>query len=212
MAANFVTSHPGVSRMGTVSLAALLVLGGGYILGSQRFELLSLVPPDPTATIEVVREAPPPPPPPPPERRADVRPNPQPTLAPTPSVQDAPINPVVDSIVPSEAVAVAIAPPTPPAPPAPAVITQARPLGAPPQPVYPRRAEQLEKEGRVALRLIVGADGSVQDVIVTEETPTGYGFATEAVKAVRKARFHPKQVDGAAATGEFAYTVRFRLP
>lgn len=123
---------------------------------------------------------------------------------PVPEVIPVEINPVPQPPAPPAEIA-------PPAPPAPPVIVQARPVGAAPRPNYPPRAVAREKEGAVALQLVVGPDGGVTDVVVLSEDPPGFGFAAAAITAVKATRFEPKRVDGRTVEGTFAYTIRFRL-
>ena len=65
----------------------------------------------------------------------------------------------------------------------------ARPLSQP-QPVYPRRALEAEREGYVRLRITIQADGSVSDAVVTEARPSGW-FENAALDAVRRWRYQP---------------------
>jgi len=76
----------------------------------------------------------------------------------------------------------------PPAPPTPSQIV-ARPLSQP-QPVYPRRALEAEREGYVRLRITIQPDGSVSDAVVTDARPSGW-FENAALDAVRRWRYQP---------------------
>jgi TonB family protein len=86
-------------------------------------------------------------------------------------------------------------PPPPPivplAPPPAATPSQivARPLSQP-QPVYPRRALEAEREGYVRLRITIQPDGSVSDAVVTDARPSGW-FENAALDAVRRWRYQP---------------------
>lgn len=76
----------------------------------------------------------------------------------------------------------------PPPAPTPSQIV-ARPLSQP-QPIYPRRALEAEREGVVRLRITIQADGSVSDAVVTEARPSGW-FESAAVEAVKRWRYQP---------------------
>ena len=76
----------------------------------------------------------------------------------------------------------------PPAPPTPSQIV-ARPLSQP-QPIYPRRALEAEREGYVRLRITIQPDGSVSDAVVTDSRPSGW-FENAALDAVRRWRYQP---------------------
>lgn len=59
-----------------------------------------------------------------------------------------------------------------------------------PQPVYPRRALEAEKEGVVRLRLTIAADGSVADAVVLFARPAGW-FEEAALAGVKRWRYQP---------------------
>jgi TonB family protein len=61
---------------------------------------------------------------------------------------------------------------------------------AQPQPEYPRRALEAEKEGIVRLRITIGPDGSVIDAVVLSAQPRGW-FENAAVSAVKRWRYRP---------------------
>lgn len=83
-------------------------------------------------------------------------------------------------------------PPLPPAPVAPDISAPdvvANPI-AQPQPRYPQRALEAEKEGSVRLRITIGPDGSVTDAQVVSSRPPGW-FENAALAAVRNWRYQP---------------------
>ncbi|MFM9865517.1 MAG: energy transducer TonB [Micropepsaceae bacterium] len=88
-----------------------------------------------------------------------------------------------------------VAPPPPPlvfeAPPPPPTPSQivARPLSQP-QPIYPRRALEAERQGVVRLRITIQPDGSVSDAVVIEARPSGW-FENAALDAVKRWRYQP---------------------
>jgi TonB family protein len=61
---------------------------------------------------------------------------------------------------------------------------------AQPQPRYPQRALEAEREGVVRLRVVIGPDGNVSDAIVTSAQPSGW-FDSAAVSAVKQWRYQP---------------------
>jgi protein TonB len=62
-------------------------------------------------------------------------------------------------------------------------------------PQYPREALMDGTEGYVKFEVLIGTDGSVLDVKVTEAAP-GRIFVRNAVRAVRRWKFKPRVVDG----------------
>jgi TonB family protein len=59
-----------------------------------------------------------------------------------------------------------------------------------PQPQYPQRALEAEKEGIVRLRITIGPDGSVIDAQVVNAQPRGW-FENAAIGAVKRWRYQP---------------------
>jgi TonB family protein len=59
-----------------------------------------------------------------------------------------------------------------------------------PQPQYPQRALEAEKEGIVRLRITIGPDGSVIDAQVVNAQPRGW-FENAAISAVKRWRYQP---------------------
>ena len=83
-------------------------------------------------------------------------------------------------------------PPLPPAPVVPDISAPdvvANPI-AQPQPRYPQRALEAEKEGTVRLRITIGPDGAVTDAQVVSSRPPGW-FENAALAAVRNWRYQP---------------------
>ncbi len=76
-------------------------------------------------------------------------------------------------------------------------------------PRYPRIARKLGKEGRVVLKLFIDKKGRLKKVEVIEDD--GYGFAREAVKAIKESTFLPAVRKGIPVDSEALLTVRFRL-
>ena len=111
---------------------------------------------------------------------ADVAPEP----APPPQVEPPP--PQIEPPPPQ------IEPPPPPT--APVVIPPQR-LSLP-EPRYPVRAQQQNKEATVLIKVLVDTRGKVLDAQPVVNKPDPYGFFREALNAARKAQFKPALSDG----------------
>jgi len=59
-----------------------------------------------------------------------------------------------------------------------------------PQPLYPERAIEAEKEGVVRLRITIAPDGSIADAVVVSAQPRGW-FENAALSAVKRWRYQP---------------------
>ena len=59
-----------------------------------------------------------------------------------------------------------------------------------PAPTYPRRALESGREGKVRLRVTIGADGNVVSAEVTQAEPKGW-FEAAAIEAVKRWRYRP---------------------
>jgi TonB family protein len=82
-----------------------------------------------------------------------------------------------------------VAPPAVEAPPPTPAEVVAQPISQP-QPRYPDRALEAEREGVVRLRITIAPDGSVSDAAVLDARPKGW-FETAALNAVRQWRYKP---------------------
>jgi protein TonB len=79
-----------------------------------------------------------------------------------------------------------------------------------PPPDYPRAARKRGLEGTVVLSLLIGADGSVQDVSV--ERSSGYPLLDQsAVKAISRWHFHPATQGGKAISWNYLQPIKFSL-
>ena len=76
------------------------------------------------------------------------------------------------------------------------------------EPVYPRLALQMRREGRVELRAIIATDGSIQSLEVLSGDPLFYQSALE---AVRDWRYHPSYLNGRAVEVDTHITVIYSL-
>ncbi len=79
---------------------------------------------------------------------------------------------------------------------------------APPR--YPLDAVQSQTSGKVVMRVLVGADGSVKDVVVEESEPAGV-FDAASVEAARKWSFNPAIEDGQPVEGWVRVPVEFSV-
>lgn len=75
---------------------------------------------------------------------------------------------------------------------------------------YPNRARQRGVTGFVALRILVGADGTVRDQRVEEAEPAGV-FEDSALEAVRQWSFEPARYHGQPVRAWARLVVRFDL-
>ena len=77
------------------------------------------------------------------------------------------------------------------------------------QPTFPARAKKLGVSGYVKVMIVIDAYGEVSQANVMSLDPPGYGFETEALKAVRQWKFSPAQLGGypvaQKATKEFRF-------
>ena len=77
------------------------------------------------------------------------------------------------------------------------------------QPTYPARAKKLGVSGYVKVMVVIDAYGEVSQANVMSLDPPGYGFETEALKAVRQWKFSPAHLGGypvaQKATKEFRF-------
>jgi len=141
-------------------------------------------------------------------RPADAAPAGQAPVAPVaptaPIAANAPVAPI--------AAHAPVAPARPAAPAAPvdrdaAVQKESRAL-APPR--YPVDAVASQTSGKVVMRVLVGADGSVRDVVVEESVPAGV-FDAASVEAARRWQFNPAIEDGQPVEGWVRVPVEFSM-
>jgi protein TonB len=214
---------PGASRAG---LVVVLMLHAMVFWALLRMEVFTL--PAPLAVLNVGLLTPPapempkpeivPPKPRPVEKQPQPRPVPEPVRLAVPA--DVPVNVPVNVPAPPDTAPVAVAPaPTfasaaPPAPPAPpAAPTQPR-FDADylhnPKPAYPPLARRMGEEGRVVLRVRVGADGLPLDVAVA----TGSGsdrLDRAALDTVRRWKFVPARLGAEAVAASVLVPIVFSL-
>jgi bla regulator protein blaR1 len=79
-------------------------------------------------------------------------------------------------------------------------------------PQYPRAATRQGHEGSVEVRFLVDENGRVRDAEVISESPKGYGFGEEAIRAVEQWRFEPFRREGDAVSHEIRTGFDFAEP
>lgn len=80
-------------------------------------------------------------------------------------------------------------------------------------PIFPPRASKEGVTGFVKLYLVIDANGNVGEVQVLSVEPMGYGFETEAIKAIRQFKFAPAKIKtvpvAQKATKEFVFDLGY---
>jgi periplasmic protein TonB len=89
------------------------------------------------------------------------------------------------------------------------VINPVRVAGA--NPTFPNRALDRGISGEVTLSFTVTPSGKVENINVTGENPSGYGFARAAREAVQNWTFQPQTIDGVPVAYPARYTISFKL-
>ena len=181
--------------------------------------------------VAVVSEVPPPPPspqvkPPPPPPATPVRPSLAPTplaLAPEPlpqPTQTPAAPPTIAAATPVNAPVLTTAPVAPvpsvvavPAPSPPAKVdmpTTVADYQAKSPPVYPAMSKRMGEQGRVVLRVLIGADGVPQQAEVQQSS--GHGrLDRAAAEAVMRWRYVPGKRGGVPETMWFQVPIEFKL-
>lgn len=83
------------------------------------------------------------------------------------------------------------------------------PISQPP-PAYPRAAMQMSREGKVRVRVDIGADGVPTDASVVESSGDR-NLDRAAMEGVRRWRFKPAMAHGAPVAGTATVPIEFRL-
>jgi TonB family protein len=76
-------------------------------------------------------------------------------------------------------------------------------------PVYPMMARRLGREGKVVLKLLIDAQGRLQNIEVIEGG--GFGFAEAAIEAVKRSTYHPALRNGERVASRALLPIRFKL-
>jgi protein TonB len=77
--------------------------------------------------------------------------------------------------------------------------------------VYPPIALRSGIEGRVILELFVDRTGTVQRIVILQETPADRGFGEAAVRAFTGRKGKPAIANGEAVSARYRYPVTFRI-
>ncbi len=213
----------------TLHVAALWALQSGLMRKAAEIiipaEVLSeFLTPQPPAP-----PAPPTPPAPPPPKPAPPKPSPTPpkprVAKPTPAPEPMPVAIAVPTPAPAAPVGVVepqpaakpveapvAAAPAPAAPPAPAIVqpsSDASHLNNP-KPVYPAVSKRLGEQGKIVLRVLIGADGIPQKVEIKQSS----GFERldrQAVDTVTRWRFVPGTRNGVPEAMWYLQPINFVL-
>lgn len=191
-------------RLISMSLAAVVCTAIVYIAVTGKFSTISdIFKPPEAIKVEIEEEEKPPPPPPPPPDRPPPPPPPMMQVPNPDPTAEAVITPIPVTLDPPP-------PPAPPAPPAPTIITNPqwleRPDGNDFADLYPQRALDRNRTGRVVLDCIVGANGRITCTVASEDPP-GWGFGEASLRAARRFRMSPRLENGQPSEGG-----RVRIP
>ena len=185
--------------------------------------------------VAVVSEVPPPPPPPPPPQikpppppppALPVRPSlapppvalapepvPQPTqtpAAPPTLAATAPVNAAVSAIAPVAPAPSVVVPAAPAAPTKVDLPTTVADYQTKSPPVYPVMSKRMGEQGRVVMRVLIGADGVPQQAEVQQSS--GHGrLDRAAADAVMRWRYVPGKLGGVPETMWFQVPIEFKL-
>ncbi len=77
-------------------------------------------------------------------------------------------------------------------------------------PVYPSAARDRGVEGLVVARILIGEDGTVQQVVILE-APSGYGFDRAVIRALMKWKFEPARLHNMPVSVWARQEIRFSL-
>jgi His-Xaa-Ser repeat protein HxsA len=78
---------------------------------------------------------------------------------------------------------------------------------------YPDRAQRMEVNGRATIRCTVTTKGTLENCVVTSETPEDFGFGDAALRLSRLFRMKPLSLDGLTATGKTVVVpIVFQVP
>ncbi len=89
--------------------------------------------------------------------------------------------------------------------------TDAKPIGPDLNPDYPARAEREGVSGFVDITFIVTESGTVEQISVLREEPTGYYFAQKAIERVKQMRFKPATLQKMAVRQQFKRRFNFEI-
>lgn len=197
------------------------------IIGAVGEERPPVVPPQPYMTVSLLTPPAPTPEPPrpqaPPPQPKEARPTPQPQAAPSPSRKPVERPTLTSAATASNAAETSAEPPAPPAAPTPAAapVREAPVAMVPPRfdaaylsnpaPAYPSASRRMGEEGRVLLRVQVGADGRPTDVSIAKSS--GFSRLDDVARetVLRSWRFVPARQGDQAVAGTVKVPIDFTL-
>lgn len=208
---------PVIKRAGRLPAVLAMGFGGVLTLGLMAIMNGNLVaPPKPDNTAEVQFDAPPP------QKKAKPKPKPRPKPKPKPQRTPPPPMPNLAAGLaglsfglPGLSGALGDATDALLGDVGDVVMTEDS-VDSPPQPMsrvapsFPSRARSKGITGYVTVSMLVGPDGSVQDMSVLEATPSGV-FEESAMAALRQWRFQPATYEGRNVATRVRQTLRFEL-
>ena len=225
MSDRFQSTPTGISRNALIAggvvlfhVAALWAMQNGLLRRAAEVVLPEVIMTEFIDPPKPVEPPPPPPPAPPQPKREIVKAPPPPRPVAIRDPKPAPAAPV--GVVEPQPPAPPVSPPAPPAPPAPAPAPPAPPAVQLPstdadyaqscRPVYPSMSKRLSEQGRVVVKVVVGADGSPKQVEI--KTSSGFDRLDEAAReAMLRCRFVPGKVNGVAQSMAYDAPVNFVL-
>jgi protein TonB len=77
--------------------------------------------------------------------------------------------------------------------------------------LYPERAQRMEVEGSAAIKCKVTVKGTMTECIVVSESPAGYGFGDQTIKASRRWKMKPATRDGQPVEGVVTVPLKWKL-
>ncbi|KAB2895957.1 MAG: energy transducer TonB, partial [Dokdonella sp.] len=153
----------------------------------------------------------PPPPPPPPEPPKKPPPKVVEKIQPPPKAPPPPpAPPIVEEVSPMSVPAPPPAPPAPPPPPADIAPSENISYRKLRPPRYPPQALRQRQQGKVILKVLVGVDGSPQEITVQRSSGSRL-LDQAAIEAVRNWRFNPGSKGGQPAPGYALVPIDFNL-
>ena len=77
--------------------------------------------------------------------------------------------------------------------------------------IYPPIAQRSNIEGSVFLELFIDRQGTIREIRILRETPTGRGFGEAALNAFKGIVAKPAEANGEAVAVRYRYNINFRL-
>jgi len=79
------------------------------------------------------------------------------------------------------------------------------------QPYYPELARKAGIEGTVVMKIIIGTDSRIREVVIFKSPGKQFGFDDAALNAVKQWRCNPAMIDGRKMETEGVVSVNFRI-